>query len=454
MSDPAVREAEPSSAELRREVTRLAVPVVGEQLLFMLVAVVDMMIAGRLEPAVLAGLGMATFLSWLMGTVFSAVGVGSTAMVARATGAGDHAAARAVTRQSLLMGLACGLGLLSVNVFLADQIIVMMGLTGDAAAFGAQWLHITGWAWLPFGVNIVGAACLRGAGDTRTPMLVMAGVNGLNLLLALALTFGVGPWDGLGAIGIAVATATSRSLGGLAIPLLLQSGRLRLVVNPWTVVPDPALLGRILRVGLPAGGEALFNAVGMGLFYRIIAELGDTAVAAHGVAVRTEGLSYLPGFGFAVAAGTLVGQSLGALRPDRAARAARTAFALGGGIMLTMGVVFAVAAETLTALFAPGQTEVIALAAAALRISALAQAGQAAAFIFAGALRGAGDTLFPMGATAAGLLLVRLPFALLLALHWEWGLIGAWAAMAADLTVRGLLMSGRFARGRWRTVKV
>jgi putative MATE family efflux protein len=450
-------------------VLRLALPIIGEQFLLMLVQLTDVWIAGRMESDVLAGLSVAAFLSWLMSTLFSAVAVGSTALVSRAVGAGDYPLARAATRQSLLLGLTGGVIAAAAGELYSADMMAAMGLTGPAAEYGATWLRITGWAWVANGAGIVGSACLRGAGDTRTPMLVMLGVNAINLSLALGLSFGFGPVPALGAIGIAVGTAVARSCGGVAMLAVLAAGWGRatgdepLRATPWPLTPDLGLMARILRVGLPNGAETLLNAAGMAFYYRVVTQLGTASVAAHGLTLRTEAISYLPGFAFATAAATLVGQALGADRPALAARSAWRAFGLGAMLMGAMAVVFAVAAEPLVALFAPGHPDVVALAGSALRLISLGQVPEAAAFIFAGALRGAGDTRAPMVITGVGLLLVRLPLAQVFALPPEavvgglglgWGLWGAWLAMLADLCFRGTWFTLRFVGGRWKAVRV
>jgi putative MATE family efflux protein len=452
--EPVVSGPGPTAAELRREVFRLAWPVIGEQMLYMAVNVVDTMIAGRVNEQVLAGLGMAAFLSWIMSVVLSAAAVGATALVARSVGARDLATARAAARQSLLLAAVAGGVLTAVCVAGGDTLMGWMGLTGGSAEYGAQWLRITGWAMIPFSITVVGSACLRGAGETRTPMWIMAFVNAVNLAVSLGLTFGVGPVPALGAVGIAVGTATARALGGLTLAALLAAGYSRLRVPLRVPAVDWAMLRRIGRVAAPAMVENVLGAASMVIYYRIVAVLGDVAVAAHSVAVRTEGLSYLPGWGFAVAAATLVGQNLGAGLPEVAQRAGRQAFLAGGSVMAAMGLVFLAAGEQLIAVFAPDQPGVIADGGAALRLACVGQLGQAATFIFCGALRGAGDTRYPLAVTLTGQLLVRLPLSWVFAVQMQMGLTGAWLAMVADNSVRGVLAWLRFRGGGWKGVKV
>jgi len=454
MSLRRIRVEQPTARELDLRVLRLALPVVGEQMLYLAVGTADMMIAGRIGEPELAGLGMATFLNWMMGLTFAAVGAGSTAVVARCVGAGDRRNARLAVRQSLLLGTLGGLILWAFNFFLSDRVFDAMGKTGEAGRFGAEWMRITTWAWVAQGITMVGSACLRGAGDTRTPLWIMAIVNSINVPLALLLTFGWGPLPATGAPGIAVATMAARIAGGLLTPWALSRLGGKLVVPLVPLTPDPVMIRRLVRVGLPAGGEMMMASIAMAAYYRIVATLGDTSMAAHGIAVRAEGLSYLPGYAFAVAASSMVGRYLGGGRPDLAERAARRAFVIGTGIMCGMALLFALAAEVIIGVFAPGQPDVVALAASALRLVALGQPGQAAAFIFCGALRGAGDTRRPMLITGLSLLAIRVPCAMLFCLHWDWGLWGAWMAMVLDLTIRGTLATMRFLTGSWKTTAV
>jgi Na+-driven multidrug efflux pump len=192
-------------------------------------------------------------------------------------------------------------------------------------------------------------------------------------------------------------------------------------------------------------------------FLGVINRLGPTATAAHGVAIRCEAVAFLTISAFSVAASTLTGQFLGARRPDLAARAARTAWGLGAAVLTALGVILALGAEPLFGLFlGSGGTEVARLGAPLLRIVAFAMPCLATISVLGGALRGAGDTRWPLAIVLAGYLLVRMPLAYTLTAPGgaDLGLIGAWIAMLADLALRAALIAGRFGHGGWRHVRV
>jgi Na+-driven multidrug efflux pump len=218
------------------------------------------------------------------------------------------------------------------------------------------------------------------------------------------------------------------------------------------------LLARLLRVSLPAGADSLSVAVGQLVFIGIINDLHDPASgAAHGIALQWEALAYQSGAAFGVATMALVSQSLGAGRPDRAARAGWVSFGLGGAMMCLMGALFFTFAVPMFRLFCPeaGQTDIVAAGVPVLRLVAFAMPALASCMIFTAALRGAGDTRVPVLFTWLGFFLVRIPLAwLLTGPAVGLGLLGAWLAMFADLFVRGAFFLARFAGGRWRLARV
>ena len=245
--------------------------------------------------------------------------------------------------------------------------------------------------------------------------------------------------------------ATGRGIGGLLVTWMLFQGRSRLRLRLAGFIPDLAQVKRILNIGLPAGGEPLLMRLGQTAFAVTVASLGTQVFAAHQLALQGESISYMPGFGFAVAATTLTGQHLGARDPGRARSDARLAQMLGVLIMSVMGVLFFVFAAQIMGLFISDPV-VIRLGVWPLRLVAFSQPALATLMVLSGALRGAGDTRATLFITSAGLWLVRLPLALLLVSPL--GLIGAWIAMGVDLNARGLGMWLRFRSGHWAHIKV
>jgi putative MATE family efflux protein len=338
----------------------------------------------------------------------------------------------------------------------------VLRLRGEAATYATAYL-VPMFLFLVFQViESAGIACLVGAGDTRTGLFVMLGVALVNVPLA----WGLSPV--LGFVGISLGTALSHLLGAVAVLTVLARGRFGLKLHLRLLWPDFSMLRRLLRISVPAGIDSLSVTLCQLWFLSLVNDLGVVASGAHGIALGWEALAYLSGAAFGTAAMSLVGQNLGAGRPDQAARSGWTAFALGGGVMCTMGLVFFVLAPWMFRLYCPfpEQQPIVEAGVPVLRLVAFAMPALACSIIFTSALRGAGDTRVPVLFTWIGFLGVRIPLAHLLALpevHLgplgdvagaDLGLYGAWLAMCADLLVRGVFFLLRFASGRWKWIKV
>jgi putative MATE family efflux protein len=455
-----------------RVVLMLALPVLLQQMLLLAVQLSDRFFAGHLheiaphvtgDPAAYqAAQTTANYFAWVITSYIVFVGVGSTALVARFTGAGDRMLAIHTTNQSIVLGVALGLAGTLVGWTFRHDIVTLLQLEGDAAEFAAAYLGPMFLLLVFQMIEAAGIACLVGAGDTRTGLYIRTGVTLINVPLAWGLC------RNYGFVGIALGTAVSHLIGGCAVLVVLARGRFGLHLRLDQLWPDLGLLHRLLRVSVPAGIDSLSVTLGQLWFLSLINRLGDVASSAHGIALGWEALGFLSGHAFGIAAMTLVGQNLGAGRPDQAARSGWTAFALGCGAMCTMGLVFFALAPWMFEVYCPDpqQQPIIDVGVPVLRLVAFAMPALASSIIFTAALRGAGDTRVPVLFTWIGFLGVRIPLAYLLALPEidlgplgtvaaaHLGLFGAWLAMFADLLVRGAFFLGRFAGGKWQAMRV
>jgi putative MATE family efflux protein len=443
-------------ATTSHQVLWLAAPVFVEQSLLYLIGLSDTLLAGRhLEADHLAGVTVASYLLWFLGTLFTIGSVGGTALVARSIGAGQPGEANRYCGQAFTLGVGLGFVALVLVQTLAPSIVAAMNLTGLAAHSATRFLRIVGLVTPLLACTAVGNACLRGAGDTRTGMKVMILMNVVNVGLTWLLALGWGPIPPLGLTGIALGTAFGEGIGGSVILGLLIGGHSGLRLRYETVWPDGATLRRILRISLPAAAESLTNVVCQLWFLRLINRLGPVATAAHGVAIRCEAIAFLTITAFSVAASTLAGQYLGARRPDLAVRSARTAWMLGGLLLSFLGLVLFTQGRGMFQLFLAGrQNSVLEEGVPVLRIVALAMPALATISVLNGTLNGAGDTRWPWVITISGYLAVRIPltYALISTPEhggWGLGLRGAWLAMFADLYVRAALVAGRFLHRGW-----
>lgn len=417
----------------------------------MMVGIVDTYLVGHLGAAALSAVGLANQGVLLSTAFFSAVGVGTTALVARHVGAQEPEAANRIAGQSLLLSSVIGLVVAILFFSLAEPIMILLNAPADVVAPGTTYLQVVAPSFFMAALMFVGMAAMRGAGDTRTPMVVMGVVNALNIVVAYACIYGLGPIPTLGVAGSAIGAAMGRGIGGLVILSLLIRGNSGLRLSLSGLRPDLAQVGRILNIGLPAGMEMLSMRFGQTVYAVVVAGLGTAAFAAHQVALTSESLAFMPGFGFGVAATTLVGQGLGAKDPRFAEESGYISQRLAMLVMSAIGVIFFILASQLIGLFT-NDPEVIALGIWPLRLVAFSQPALATAMVLAGGLRGAGDTRTTFLITTLGFWLLRIPLAIWLVQGY--GLIGAWIAMGVDLNVRGLTIWLRFRSGVWKAIKV
>ncbi len=452
-------------AKLRRRVWALALPAVGEQLLALLVGLSDTFLTGHLSAQAMqqlgygradavAAVGVGITTVWVVLTLFFAVGVGATALVARAVGAQDRALSSKGAGQAIILGLLAGILLAILALPLVRAITDVMGVQVVVADLSAAFLRIFSLGLPGVGITYAANASMRGAGDTRRPLMVMLLVNGTNIAASWLLMNGL-PALGipaLGVIGSACGAAAGWTLGaGLALFFLSRRHRVSPKLTRRAFKPDRSVMWRVLRIGLPTAAELFVLQFGVVTFNRLVVGLGSATYAANLTINTIESIGNLPGLGFAVAATTLVGQALGASAPDLAKRSAWAALRPCFLFMLSMGLCALLLPQMLLGLFV-ADSHVVQAGTSALRFSLLTLPALAISFICNGSLRGAGDTKFPVLVRAAGTWGVRVPIALLL-IPWL-GLIGARLAMAADFWVQASLSCWRFRSGRWRNAHV
>ena len=440
------------------ELLWLALPIVAENMLHMLVGLTDVYLASHLPAqaaAATAAVGSISYVLWLIGLIAGAIGTGSTAIIARAIGARHQSLANSVCGQSVTASILIGTLLAGLCIVGAVPASLMTGLTGDAYHFALFYVRILSLA-LPFSILMYAAsACLRGAGDSVTPAMAMIVVDLVNMGLSAALARGWWGLPVLGFRGIAIGTVVAYVIGGVLLFAVLTSGRGRIRLFLHRMRPHWLTLKRIFRIGIPSGTEWLLTWIAQFLIIIVINRADPTNImaAAHIIAVRVEGLSYMIGFAVATAAATMVGQALGMKDPARATRASYLAYAVGGGAMTLGGILFICFGRVLSG-FMSDIPAIADLAARCLFITAFAQPGFAAAAIFAGALRGAGDTFVVMLLNLASILLVRLVGVLIVASWLHMGLAAIWVVLAIELTIRGIAVYLRFRQGGWKQIAV
>lgn len=449
---------------LWRQVAMLAVWLLLEQLLNFMVGTVDLTLAGHLRPLALRvpavdALGVGGYFMWLMGLFFAAVDVGASALVARAIGGRHRGLANAAVGQAMIIGAITGLAMGTALFVGAHFVCHLVGLRGEALTLGTQYVRILSVTAPMSAILFISAACLRGAGDTRSPFWVMVVVNIVNVGMSCAFVFAPAPLGGHGVAGIALGTAIAWTLGAIMIVGVLVRGSEGLRLHWHRLRPHLHTIWRIVRVGLPNLGESLGQWGGNFIILMIVGHLAihglavHGAIGAHAIAIRIESVSFLMGFALGIAAATLAGQYLGAGRPDKAKHAMMICWAAGAGLMILMGLVFIFAPRPLVWLISDAPLH-LKLVPPLLRIAGVIQIAFGTYIVLSKGLRGAGDTRMTMVLTYASTFLVRLPAAWVLGVWMGWGLTGVWLGLCGELVVRACLFMGRFFQGGWTRVRV
>jgi putative MATE family efflux protein len=456
---PSIREAlrgshqDYTSGNLNRAILLLAVPMVLEMVLESLFAVVDVFFVGRLGANAVATVGLTESLLSLVFAIAIGLSMSTTAMVARRIGEKDPEDASVAGVQAIVLGLSVSL-LVGVPCFIfAPKLLQLMGATPDIVSTGSGYARIALGGSGAVLMLFLNNAIFRGAGDAAIAMRLLWVSNIINLVLDPCLIFGLGPFPRMGVTGAALATFTGRSIGVLYQFYRLGKGTERVPSLMRHLRVNLAMLWRLLRVSITGILQFAIAHTGWIGLVRIVSTFGAAALAGYTIAIRIIIFVILPSWGLSNAAATLVGQNLGAKKPDRAESSVwRTGFYnmlfLGG-----VGVVLIIFAEPLVRLFTQ-DPEVIPLAASCLRILSYGNIGYAYGMVMLQAFNGAGDTITPTWVNMFGFWFLEIPLAYWLAIPMNLRSKGVFFSIViaeCSIAVAGILL---FRRGRWKQQKI
>ncbi|MCY4116473.1 MAG: MATE family efflux transporter [Caldilineaceae bacterium] len=429
----------------RRRVFTLAWPVIGESFLETLLMVVDTWMVAQLSTAAVAGVGTSVQVMFFVIAALGSLSVGSSVLVAQAFGAGKLADASRLSRQSIVWSLLLAIPLAVLGSVFAAPIMGLFGAEDDVTRIGVEYLQVSMATVVVLIVLLIGGGALRGLGDSQTPMRVTAVANVVNVFLNFGLIFGMAGLPALGAVGSAWGTFYSRLLAAALLLYVMWRGRQGVSIagrKGWR--PDIKVASSVLRVGVPAALEQLLIATGFTLMTIIVAGLGTASLAAHRITFNALSLSFLPGFGFGIAATALVGQSFGAQEPEQGAEVADIATRWAILWMAAMAVVSFFLAEPIVRLYSK-DPEVVRTGAAAIRVVALAQPFWATLFVQSGALRGLGNTVFPLRSNSASIW-STMAIAWVIVTFFDGGLAHVWGVFLITSPVNAVFLWRRFRR--------
>ncbi|MCE5313150.1 MAG: MATE family efflux transporter [Nitrospiraceae bacterium] len=419
------------------------------------VGFIDIYVAGFLGPDIQAAVGYVSQIYFFIVIAANAISIGTLVLISRAIGAKDYSSAVNTARQSLLFGTFIAIVLGALGYISADFVISISGIPPHLHDAAASFLTIFAIALAPNYLLIIATAIFRAGAEMKKVLIIMGIVSVLTAAGDFALVFGFGPLPALGYIGIALATALAFTVGLILSLILMYSSTLwRHIFSTGSRV-SLETIRRIVIIGWPAVLLQLtWNSANI-LLYNILSALGDksvTALASLTNGLRIEAVIYLPAFALNMAASVLIGQNLGAGNPARAEKLAWKIMFAGIGVISAASAVIFIFAGTLAGLVTDNP-DVAFETARYLRLNMLVEPFMAMSVILGGALQGAGDTKGVMMNVFAGMWLVRLPLAYLLAITAGLGALGAWIGMITSMTIQGILMGIRFKKGGWKHIR-
>jgi putative MATE family efflux protein len=442
-----------TEAPIGRAVVLLAVPMVLEMMMESVFVVADVFFVGRLGPDAVATVGITESLMTVMYALAIGLSIGAAATVARRVGEKDPDSAGRSAVQSVLMGLGAAAIFGTIGTLFGPQLLALMGASDDVLRTGSTFARVmlggSGTVVMLFLINAV----FRGAGDAAIAMRVLWFANAINIILGPCLIFGIGPFPELGVTGAAVGTTIGRGSGVVYQLIHLSRGNGRLRIRRSHLKLDLDVMRSIVRIS----GTATFqNFVGtaswMGLV-RILTGFGSAAVAGNTIGIRIILFALLPSFGVSNAAATLVGQNLGANKPDRAEAAAWKAGMYNTICLGTVGAIFLLFAPQIVSLFTM-DPEVALYAVRCLRIVSAGFLFYGYAMVLTASFNGAGDTRTPTLINLVCLWMWEIPLAWALAHPFGFGPTGVFIAVSVAFSTMAFVSGWLFSKGMWKTKRV
>lgn len=431
-----------------RAIFILAVPMVLEMVMESVFVVVDVFVVAHLGADAVATVGLTESFMTLIYALAVGLSIGAGAMVARRIGEKDANGAAHTGAQVLLFGLVVSLVLGVLGAWLAPELLQLMGGTPGVLA-NASFTRIM----LGFNASVVmlylANAVLRSAGDAAVAMRVLWLANAINIVLGPSLVFGWGPFPKLGIIGAAIATSTGRSVGALfaVSQMLRRDSRLRLAARHFRF--DPSLIGRVVRLSASATFQVFIGMASWIGLTRVLASFGSDALAGYTIGMRIVTFALLPAFGLANAAATMVGQSLGAGKPERAEASVWKAARYNLVFLGIVGALFVVLARPIVVVFT-SEPAVVDYGVSALRTIAYGFLFYAYGMVVTQSFNGAGDTATPTWINLFVFWLFEIPLAWLLAERLDFGPAGVFWAMTIAFSTLAVVSASLFRRGRWK----
>ena len=442
-----------TQVSISRAVFLLAIPMVLEMLMESLFALVDVFWVTRLGANAIATVGLTESMLMIVFSVALGISFSTTAMVARRTGEKDPEGAATAAMQSIFLGIGVALAMGIPSMIFAHQLLSLMGADGMLIAGGHRYTEIVFGGTAVVMLLFLNNAIFRGAGDASIAMRVLWFSNLINLVLDPCFIFGLGPFPKLGVTGAAVATLTGRSCGVLYQFWILTSGRSRVHLSTWHLRLVPDVIASLIRVSSTGVLQFLIAHTSWLVLVRIISTFGNLAVAGYTIGIRIFMFIILPSWGMSGAAATMVGQNLGAKRPERAERAVYVTGGYNAIYLVAVAMVLIFAPNAVVSFFSTDPV-VSGFAVDCLRIIGYGNLTYAFGMVMVQAFNGAGDTVTPTIINVVSFWLCEIPLGWFLAHRTPLGVDGVFTAIPVANTVMTIISLIVFARGSWKLRRI
>ena len=436
-----------------REITPLAVPIFLENTCVLLMGVLSTFLVSWLGKEAMAGVGLADSFNMVVMAFFAAIDLGTTVVVAFSLGKRDRRRARAAARQSLVIMTLFAAVLAAVIHYFGAQIIdVVAGeATPEVKALALTYLELTVLSYPAAAIALIGSGALRGAGNTKIPLMINGGMNILNIVISSALIYGVFSWPGLGFAGAGLGLTISRYIGAIAIIWVLMIGfnpALRITLKSYFKPLNFAIIWEVMGIGVPASIESVLFNSGKMLTQIFVAGMGTNVIAGNFIAFSVAALINLPGNALGSASTIITGRRLGKGQIGQAERQLRHVFWLSTIGLTCIAWLSAPFAGLLASFYTP-EPDVQEVVKTLLWLNAAFMPIWAASWVLPAGQKGARDARFAMWVSMLGMWGCRVVAGYTLGVVLGMGVVGVWLGMFLDWAVRGALFYWRMISGRW-----
>jgi len=442
-----------TKGNLGKAIILLAIPMMLEQVMESIFAVVDIYFVSKISVNAIATVGLTETFMFIIYSLAIGLSAGTTALIARRTGEKDRKGASNVAVQSMVLSSAIALVVGTLGYIYAEDVLRLMG--GDEALISEG----VGYTRILLSFNIIIFllyllnAIFRGAGDAAIAMYSLIFANSINIILDPLLIFGIGPFPELGINGAAIATCIGRGFGVLLQLFILIKGSSKIKLIWEDMKVDLAVIWELIKLSLGGIGQYIIATFSWIFLVRIVSDFGNTAVAGYTVAFRVIIFTILPSWGLANAVATLVGQNLGAGEPERAEKSAWLASKYNAFFLVFVSIIFWIFAPEIISFFTP-EADVIAEGVKALRIITLGYIVFSYGMVLGNAFNGAGDTVTPTIVNFIAFWLIEIPLAYCLAKWLGFGSQGVYASIAISETFLAAMLIYLFRKGKWKLKKL